>query len=143
MHHGNPYLKLGPFKLELKHMKPEIGLFHDFVSINESEDMKDLARGKLRSSPSGGGNKYESFSKARTAKLVYVNEKLAKEAMVISKKIELATGFQLKQDKYGSENFQILNYGIGGKVTPHYDTGGHIYSENSTDGIYLINIANL
>jgi hypothetical protein len=29
--HEDPYLKLGPFKYELKHDKPEIGMFHDLV----------------------------------------------------------------------------------------------------------------
>jgi hypothetical protein len=31
--HNDPYLKIGPFKYELKHANPEIGLFHDLVTF--------------------------------------------------------------------------------------------------------------
>ena len=30
--HRDPYLKLGPFKYELKNRNPEVGLFHDLAS---------------------------------------------------------------------------------------------------------------
>ena len=38
--HQDPYLRLGPFKYELKHLNPEIGLFHDLASKTEMEEMK-------------------------------------------------------------------------------------------------------
>ena len=30
----------------------------------------------------------------------------------------------LKEEKYASENFQVMNYGIGGKITCHLDSSG-------------------
>lgn len=30
--HRDPFLKLGPFKYELKNRNPEVGLFHDLAS---------------------------------------------------------------------------------------------------------------
>ena len=62
---------------------------------------------------------------------MYMNEKLVPEAMVLSKKIELATRFRLYHEKYASENFQIMNYGIGGKISGHVDTGGEIIMEST------------
>ena len=41
---NNPYLRLGPFKYERLHSNPEIGLFHDFASNFEMENLKAKAR---------------------------------------------------------------------------------------------------
>ena len=74
--------------------------------------------------PYSVGDKETSFSKGRTSKVMYMNEKLVPEAMVLSKKIELATRFKLYHEKYASENFQVMNYGIGGKISGHADSQG-------------------
>ena len=109
MHHGNPYHRLGPFKYELLHLDPEIGLYHQLISVQESENVKDLARGKMRSTPYVVDSKNEPFSKSRTSKVMYMNEKLVKEAMAMSNKVEWATRFRLKDEKYGSENFTCVS----------------------------------
>ena len=66
----------------------------------------------------------ERFSKARTSKIKFLNEILVPEAMVISKRIELLTKFRLYHDMFSSENYQVMNYGIGGKISPHVDSQG-------------------
>ena len=53
---------------------------------------------------------------------MYINEKLTSKAMKLSKSIELALKLRLSHEKYASENFQIMNYGIGGKISPHIDS---------------------
>merc|ERR1711976_833081 len=53
-----------------------------------------------------------------------MNEKIVPMAMTLSKKIDLATRYKMKEDKYGSENFQIMNYGIGGRISGHLDSTG-------------------
>ena len=40
LHHGNPYMKLGPYKFELKNKEPEIAYVHDMVSKAEMERIK-------------------------------------------------------------------------------------------------------
>ena len=132
LHHDNPYLKIGPFKLELKFQDPEIGLLHDFISLNECACIQKLARGRMMSSPYNYKGDVE-FSKDRTSKVMYMNELLVPEAMSISKKIELATHFQLKHELYASENYQVMNYGIGGKISSHIDTTGYVFQENYSD----------
>ena len=62
-----------------------------------------------------------------------MNEKIVPAAMKISKRIELATRLNLYTDKYSSENYQVMNYGIGGKITPHLDSRGVRYDQNLTD----------
>ena len=51
-----------------------------------------------------------------------MNEILVPEAMVLSKKISEITRYRLKEERYASENFQIMNYGIGGKISIHVDS---------------------
>ena len=46
-----------------------------------------------------------------------MNEFVVPETMAISKRIELVTNFQLSTKKFGSENFQIMNCGLGGMIS--------------------------
>lgn len=55
---------------------------------------------------------------------MYMNEVLVPEAMKLSEKISQITRYRLKDEKYGSENFQIMNYGIGGRISLHLDSIG-------------------
>ena len=58
----------------------------------------------------------------RTSKVMYMNEKFVPMAMDLSKKVSQITGFKMKEEKFASENFQIMNYGIGGRITMHLDS---------------------
>ena len=127
LHHNNPYLKIGPFKMEVHHTDPEIAQLHDFVSQTEVDSIKDLVRGKMQSTPYFIKGSSERFSKERTSKIKYLNELIVPEAMTISKKIEQATRLKLYQDKFSSENYQVMNYGIGGKIAPHVDSFGQVF----------------
>ena len=44
LNHGNPYLKLAPFKFEFLSFGPEVGYVHDFVSQTEIKEIKKDAR---------------------------------------------------------------------------------------------------
>ena len=127
LHHKNPYLKLGPFKLDLKHQNPEIALFHDFGSPKETNQMIDLVKGNMKSTPYDQHGELVDFTKDRTSKMKWINESLVPEAMpmVFSKRIELAMKLNLRSEPWASENFQIMNYGIGGKISGHVDEGGY------------------
>ena len=137
LHHYNPYLRLGPFKYETKHQNPEIAVIHDLVNPKETEKIKNLTRGKMKSTPYTSSGKLNAYSKGRTSKVKYLNERSVPEAMVLSKRIELATGFKLYHEYYASENYQVMNYGIGGKISSHVDERGFIYSKNNTESELL------
>ena len=113
LHHNNPYLKLSPFKYEIHHQNPEIGVVHDFASAEELKVIKENARGHMKSTPYVTGDTENAYSKARTSKVTYMNEKIVKFIQPLSKRIGQVTKFKLKQEKYASENFQVMNYGIG------------------------------
>ena len=132
LHHNDPYLQLGPFKLEVKHRSPEIAIIHEFVKPQEAQKIRNLTLGKMKSTPYTVNGKYSIYSKERTSKVKYLNERSVPEAMVVSKRIELATHFKLYHEYYASENYQVMNYGIGGKISNHVDEHGFVYSKNNT-----------
>ena len=135
LHHNDPYLRIGPFKFEIKHSNPEIAIIHDLVNIQESENIQNITRGKMISTPYVNVNdgKRQKTSKGRTSKVHYLNERIFPEAMVVSKRIELATRFKLYHEYYASENYQVMNYGIGGKINIHVDETGYNFSKYNNE----------
>ena len=57
---------------------------------------------------------------------MYMNELLVPEAMELSRKVSQITRYRLKEEIYASENFQIMNYGIGGRISTHLDSSGKL-----------------
>ena len=111
--------------MEYHHKFPEIVYIHDLASKSEVNKIKNLARGHMHTTPFLDKiGKIEKFSRRRTSKVMYMNELLVPEASDLSRKISQITRFRLKEEKYASENFQIMNYGIGGKITSHLDSSG-------------------
>ena len=48
LHHGDPFLKLGPFKLEEKNEDPFIVLYKDFMCNDEILQFRKVAENNLR-----------------------------------------------------------------------------------------------
>ena len=127
---------MGPFKFEIKHQEPEIGLIHEFATLNETKSIRDRARGQTKSTPYRTYDGFSNFSKHRTSKVMYMNEYLETVAMTLSKKIELATHFRLYKEMYASENYQVMNYGIGGQISQHTDSPGIIFKKDYREEDY-------
>ena len=109
-------------------------MIHEFASFSEANAIQDKARGHTKSTPYSTYGGSAGFSKQRTSKVMYMNENLEKEAMVLSKKVEIAHKYKLYQNKFASENYQIMNYGIGGKISLHTDSAGIIFDKGNTHG---------
>ena len=137
LHQNNPYLKLAPFKLEVQHHKPEIAIIHDFASSNELKIVKEAAKGHMKSTPYVTGGKEDAYSKLRTSKVMYMNEKLAPEISSLSQKIEQATRYKMKSEIYASENFQVMNYGMGGRISGHLDSQGYVNGLLNSEDIFF------
>ena len=84
----------------------------------------------MKTTPYQENGKDSSFSKARTSKVRYLNEKKWQVAMKISRRIEIITKFNICNEWFSSENYQVMNYGIGGKISQHYDSRGQIFGTN-------------
>lgn len=53
LHHGDPYLRLGPFKVEEKNQHPFLIVFKGLFSDNEVEHFKTVAENNLKRSAYG------------------------------------------------------------------------------------------
>ena len=58
---------------------------------------------------------------------MYMNERLVPEVEAMSIKAQQITKLNLYNEQFASENYQIMNYGIGGKISGHIDSPGVIY----------------
>ena len=106
-HHENPFLKLGPFKYELLNKEPSVGFVHDLISDKQAEKLKDDARPTMKTTPYSTVEAFSSYSRWRTSKVRYFNERLNGNAKTISRNIELVTSCTLAKNKHDSENFKV------------------------------------
>ena len=44
-----------------------------------------------------------------------------------SRKVTQITRYRMKEEQFASENYQIMNYGIGGRISMHLDSVGKIF----------------
>ena len=100
-------MRIGPFKYELLNKEPSVGLVHDMISNAIVEKVKHDAKHTLKATPYNTGEAYVSYSRWRTSKVTYFNEKLNANAQKMTKNIELVTKCILSKDKYDSENYQV------------------------------------
>jgi hypothetical protein len=57
-----------------------------------------------------------AYTRRRSSKVVYQSESLRPVLERTSRRIKLATG-----EKMASENYQVINYGMGGTIKVHTD----------------------
>ena len=70
-HYGDPYLRLGPFKLEAKNKAPFVAVFRDFMYEAETESYREAAASHLhRSRHFGKGETSNHASVKRTSSQV-------------------------------------------------------------------------
>jgi len=93
-------------------------------------------RGQMKSTPLTVQNKGEEYTRLRTSKVMkdinlqtksflkvtYLSEDYDKDAAKLSKRVSLALNMVITGAKYASENYQVMNYGLGGSITGHLDT---------------------
>ena len=65
--------------------------------------------------------------------MVYLSEKSSSLMKSLSERVELATQFNLSHSRLDSENYQIMNYGVGGLIDAHQDSAGYQESPEELD----------
>ncbi len=55
-----------------------------------------------------------------------MNEHKVDVARRLSDKVQLAMRFNVYREYLDSENYQVMNYGIGGTISGHVDSPGQI-----------------
>jgi prolyl 4-hydroxylase len=128
LHRAQPALRLGPFKYEEIRTSPWVGIIRDLAQPEELEAVKQEAR-RAGLVPTtllryrDGEYSYDpSAVVRRTSKVTYRSERQLPALADWSARLERATGLRLRTDKFDSENYQIMNYGLGGAILAHRDS---------------------
>ena len=77
----------------------------------------------MRSTPLLLKENVSTYTQYRTSKVMYMNEKMYPSANAFSKRLNLALKFNVTS-QFGSENYQVMNYGLGGTIVSHLDSTG-------------------
>ncbi|XP_059085836.1 prolyl 4-hydroxylase subunit alpha-1-like [Tigriopus californicus] len=123
-HFGNPGSYLSPFKYEQLQSSPLVGMFHDFASEFQTSALKEASKVRLKTTPLNVQNEIRDFTDLRSSKVAYFHDQDHPTAQKMSQKIEKALNFHLSTEFYASENYQIMNYGVGGNIVGHLDSVG-------------------
>ena len=153
LHHQNPYLKLGPFKEELKSERPYAVVFHDILTDAEMDYLIKISIPKLsrKRYPNGDisrGQQHE-FRSGKKIKIVhktvqawhleaYYNQTSVPKVLDpvlwrLAIKIGLATGLKTVGQHSGTP-MQVTNYGLGGLCEVHIDPHGYLEGKDLTEG---------
>ena len=124
LHYWQPLARLGPARLEVLSTEPFVGLFHAMFSGRETGRIVSAARGKLKPTPYLVGGKLQRYSGRRTSKLLYMSEASLPDLSAVTARLERATRFSLTGHRLDAENYQVMNYGVGGSIDVHRDSEG-------------------
>ncbi|XP_014363385.2 prolyl 4-hydroxylase subunit alpha-1-like [Papilio machaon] len=115
---NHPFLKLAPIKMEQMYIDPDIVVFHQVLSDDEIEHIKDMAKPRF---------KRAVVHDPKTGELVPAHYRISKSAWLkdeesdvvsrVSRRVADFTGLTMDT----AEELQVVNYGIGGHYEPHFD----------------------
>lgn len=128
LHRGNHYLRLGPFKYEEVRRNPWVGILRNIATTSELEQVMEEAqqaalvptslvhfRGGVYTEDTAGTSR-------RTSKVTYRSEASLPPLAAWTRRFELATALSMTKQRTDSENYQIMNYGLGGAILTHRDS---------------------
>uniref|UniRef100_A0A4W3KD33 Prolyl 4-hydroxylase subunit alpha-3 n=1 Tax=Callorhinchus milii TaxID=7868 RepID=A0A4W3KD33_CALMI len=121
----SPHLILQPMKREILSQKPDVILYHNFISEAEGQKIKQLASPWLQRSVVASGENQAAVD-YRISKSAWLKETVDPLIEKLDQRITHLTGLNVHQPY--AEYLQVVNYGIGGHYEPHFD---HATSPNS------------
>eukprot|EP00066_Takifugu_rubripes_P020308 XP_011609574.1 PREDICTED: prolyl 4-hydroxylase subunit alpha-2 isoform X3 [Takifugu rubripes] len=136
----NPHLLLKPIKEEDEWDSPNIVRYLDFLSNEEIEKIKELAKPKLARAtvrdPKSGVLTTASYRVSKSAWLEGEEDPIIAR---VNQRIEDLTGLTVKT----AELLQVANYGVGGQYEPHFDFSRRPFDSNlKVDGNRLATFLN-
>ncbi|GAB6033169.1 hypothetical protein CHUAL_012775 [Chamberlinius hualienensis] len=115
----NVYITLQRFRVEQRSILPTILTIYNIINDKEIQLIKNLSIPKLNRSRVIAESEDKEVSKVRVSETGWLSEDEHPNLEVISRRISDVTG--LKVDQYSSEEYQVVNYGIGGLYKAHHD----------------------
>ncbi|XP_019723225.1 prolyl 4-hydroxylase subunit alpha-3 [Hippocampus comes] len=131
---GSPALTLLPAKREVLSLRPLVVLFHRFVTDDEAQRIKDLARTRLQRSVVASGEKQATVD-YRISKSAWLKDSAHSVVGELDRRIAAVTGLNVTHPS--GEYLQVVNYGIGGHYEAHFD---HATSPSSP--VFRLNTGN-
>ncbi|VEN58775.1 unnamed protein product [Callosobruchus maculatus] len=115
---NNPYLRIGPFKIEQAHANPDLFIFHDVMSDEEIKTIKSLATPKFRrATVQNSVTGQLEVAQYRISKSAWLEDFEHEHVAAVNRRVEDMTGLTVST----AEQLQVVNYGIGGHYEPHFD----------------------
>ncbi|XP_043655490.1 prolyl 4-hydroxylase subunit alpha-1-like isoform X2 [Drosophila teissieri] len=111
-----PFLRLAPLKTEQIGLHPYVVLYHKVLSAREISMLIGKAAQNMKNTRVHRERKAKT-SRGRTAKGYWLKKESNELTRSITRRIVDMTGFDLAD----SEDFQVINYGIGGHYFLHTD----------------------
>ncbi|XP_013181599.1 PREDICTED: prolyl 4-hydroxylase subunit alpha-2-like [Papilio xuthus] len=115
----HPFLKLAPIKTEQLYIEPDVFVFYNVISDEEIEQLKILSKERLKRSEVAGYSDFtnDTIAKYRISKTAWLYDVDSSVAARVSRRAAYFTGFSTAS----AEPLQIVNYGLGGHFSPHFD----------------------
>ncbi|KPI92762.1 Prolyl 4-hydroxylase subunit alpha-2 [Papilio xuthus] len=115
----HPFLKLAPIKTEQLYIEPDVFVFYNVISDEEIEQLKILSKERLKRSEVAGYSDFtnDTIAKYRISKTAWLYDVDSPVAARVSRRAAYFTGFSTAS----AEPLQIVNYGLGGHFSPHFD----------------------
>lgn len=107
-----------PFKVEVVHSDPEVLIIHDVISDREIETLKSIAKPLLRRATMFNVDRRSGMAgNDRTSQYAWFEDKDHPLIKVLNRRIGYMTGLSMRF----AEKIQVMNYGLGGHYSTHYD----------------------
>ncbi|XP_073949601.1 prolyl 4-hydroxylase subunit alpha-1-like [Choristoneura fumiferana] len=114
-HH--PFLRLAPIKVEQVYIQPDVYVFHEVISDEEIESIKNLSLPRLQRALVERETGKREKAYYRVSQSAWVNSTESEAIARLSWRVADMTGLSMQS----AEPLQVGNYGIGGQYDPHYD----------------------
>ncbi|KAM9846532.1 prolyl 4-hydroxylase subunit alpha-2 isoform 3-T3 [Aulostomus maculatus] len=136
----NPHLLLKPAMEEDEWDSPHIVRYLDFLSHEEIEKIKELAKPRLaRATVRDPKTGVLTTANYRVSKSAWLEEDDGPVIARVNKRIQDITGLTVDT----AELLQVANYGVGGQYEPHYDFSRRPFDSNlKLDGNRLATFLN-
>ncbi|KAF2880915.1 hypothetical protein ILUMI_25244 [Ignelater luminosus] len=130
INNNNPFLLIAPFKVEQAYLNPEIIIVYDIITEKEIEIIKRLSVPKLERAQVYDPDGELINVSYRVSKSAWLTDDENTYVYAVSKRIADITALSMRT----AEDLQILNYGIGGYFTNHWDYYEEELAERHEDG---------
>ena len=151
IHHFNPYMKVGPFHLEIHLYWPFRAVFHEILGETEMAALIQSSVPQLSAARVKNSSVFEQSVLAQFKDIEYSEEEVFDKISAdhetpkwnimplndpyrftvsdtilfrVSKRIEMATNLNVTK-RYASTIYQTTNYGLAGMVERHFDPIGY------------------